>query len=328
MTLNKNIAIFGCKETSKFIIESLTIAHIITISPQLGSKNQVADYCDLTEIANSLKISLYQAESYALKSEKDINYITSLNIDIAFVIGWQRLLPEKILNSFSIGAFGMHGSSMNLPLGRGRSPMNWSIIEGKKVFYTNLFKYDAGIDSGDIVDTFKFNITDKDTAETMHLKNTLAMNYLIKRNIGLLTSNKIVYKKQRDIQPSYYPKRTPEDGIIDWQQDVYFIERFIRAVTKPFDGAFSYINNEKVIIYSAQVFDHNDFGYENELEGKIVEVFPKEKFLIKCFSGLLLVNEYLAQQPIKKGMVFNNGNKEIKIFTLNKYGNHDLYDES
>ena len=47
----------------------------------------------------------------------------------------KRLIPIDILEQFSVGAFGMHGSSMDLPLGRGRSPLNWSLIEGRKFFY-------------------------------------------------------------------------------------------------------------------------------------------------------------------------------------------------
>ena len=133
------------------------------------------------------------------KSKEDLDFISSLNIDLVFVVGWQRLIPKIILESLSIGAFGMHGSSMDLPLGRGRSPMNWSLIEDKKFFYTNLFKYNSGVDSGDILDTFKFSITNKDTAETLHFKNTLSMKYLILKNIDSLLNNSFTLKKQRDM---------------------------------------------------------------------------------------------------------------------------------
>ena len=185
-------AIFGCKNTTKFLIESLSkridIDYLITIDEEKGKKFDVADYCDLTETANKYDINVYKSKTYSLKRKEDIDYIKSLNIDVAFVVGWQRIVPGEILDSMSIGSFGMHGSSMDLPLGRGRSPMNWSIIEGRKYFYTNLFRYDSGVDSGDVLDTFKFDITHRDTAETMHFKNTLAMKYLIERNLDRLLS--------------------------------------------------------------------------------------------------------------------------------------------
>jgi len=329
MKVFDEIAVFGCKATTLFLLENLNvphkIRHLITIGPEAGQKHDVADYLDLKEIAESKGINVYQAKYYSLKSQADQEYLNALKIDLAFVVGWQRLVPPEVLSGLSIGAFGMHGSSMNLPLGRGRSPMNWSIIEGRQVFYTNLFRYDPGVDSGDVVDTFKFQITHRDTAETMHFKNTLAMKYLIERNIEGLVRNDFKLTKQDDsITPTYYPKRAPEDGLLDWGQDVQVIERFVRAVTRPFGGAFTFSGSNKVIIWDAQVFDLNDFGYENQPAGTVVAVFESGKFLVKCFGGLLLVNSYEAGFPIQKGMRFDNNSLAVKYFDRNPLGFFDV----
>ncbi len=330
MTRYKNIAVFGCKSTTLFLIRALKasfvhIHHLVTIDPAAGEKNEVADYYNLKDEVEKMGITVYTAKQYALKNAEDQAYIRSLDIDIAFVIGWQRLLPDEVLSGFSIGAFGMHGSSMNLPLGRGRSPMNWSILEGRKVFYTNLFKYDVGVDSGDVVDTYKFAITGRDTGETMHFKNLLAMKYLIEKNVNNLMSNTYQLTKQRtDIAPTYYPKRNPADSLLDWKQDVVAIERFIRAVTKPFNGAFTFIKDQKVIIWDAQVFDTSDFGYTNDAEATVIAVFPGGKFLVKCFGGLLLVNDHTSDKLVTEGSVFDNGGHSVNYHERNKFGFFDL----
>ena len=150
----------------------------------------------------------------------------------------------------AIGSFGMHGSSMDLPLGRGRSPMNWSLIEGRDIFFTNLFRYDSGVDSGDILDTFRFDILDKDTSETLHFKNTLAMKFLIEKNLDSLLGKDFHLKKQKNISPTYYPKRTPDDSLIDWNSNINDLDRFIRAVTKPFNGAFTFCCKKSLYILS------------------------------------------------------------------------------
>lgn len=333
MKVFDQIAVFGCKATTRFLLGNLDIPypirHLITINPEAGQKHDVADYADLRETAAQKGIQLYQARYYSLKHPDDQTYIRSLNLDIAFVMGWQRLIPEEVLSGLRVGAFGMHGSSMNLPLGRGRSPMNWSIIEGRRVFYTNLFRYDPGVDSGDIADTFKFEITPRDTAETMHFKNTLAMKYLIERNIEKLVRNNFVLTKQDDsLTPTYYPKREPQDSLIDWEQDVQVIERFIRAVTRPFNGAFTFIEGQKIIIWDAQVFDLNDFGYERAKPGTVAAVFDSGKFLVRCFGGLLLVNSYDAPLVPQKGQQFDTNNLAIKQFTRNQLGFFDLTDST
>lgn len=311
------------------MLENLQLPHpvqyLITISPEQGARHQVADYSDLRPAARAKNVEVYEAESYSLKNAADRKRIAEMAIDIAFVIGWQRLIPADVLDTFRIGAFGMHGSAMNLPLGRGRSPMNWSIIEGRRAFYTNLFQYDAGIDSGHVVDTLKFAIGPRDTAESMHFKNTLAMKFLIERNIGRLVRNEFTVTPQdNDIRATYYPKRSPADGLIDWSQDVYAIERFVRAVTRPFDGAFSFAGSEKILIWDAQVLDLNDFGYDLLPAGSIAAVFENGKFLVKCFGGLLLVNSWEADFQPKSGVRMDNNGREIPLFPRNRHGNFDI----
>ncbi|GJM31930.1 MAG: methionyl-tRNA formyltransferase [Saprospiraceae bacterium] len=324
-----NIAVFGCKATTYFLLENLgipyPIRHIITISPEAGAKHAVADYYDLKAYGAARGIEVYTAKYYSLKSKTDQDHINSLNIDLAFVIGWQRLIPAEILSGLNIGAFGMHGSSMNLPLGRGRSPMNWSIIENRNAFYTNLFRYDPGVDSGDVVDTFKFQITPTDTAETMHFKNTLAMKFLIEQNVEKLVQNSFrVFPQNDQITPTYYPKRTPNDSLIDWSMDVYSLERFIRAVTRPFNGAFTFVNDQKITFLNAQVFDLNDFGYDQLPVGTIAAVFESGKFLVKCYGGLLLVNDYEADFVLKRGMLFHTNGLTSNAFSRNDQGYFDL----
>lgn len=46
----------------------------------------------------------------------------------------------------------------------------------------------------------------------------------------------------------YLPKRTPGDGQIDWNRTNVEIYNFVRALTRPYPGAFSYLDNKKVFV--------------------------------------------------------------------------------
>jgi methionyl-tRNA formyltransferase len=324
------IAIFGCKHTTIFLIEALRqssqVAAVITISPASALKAEVADYCDLTAMCAELGIPCYVANKYSLKNDEDLAQIASLKLNIAFVMGWQRMIPAEVLNTFSIGAFGMHGSTDDLPIGRGRSPMNWSLMERRAHFHTNLFRYDAGVDSGDILDSFVFSIQPSDTAETMHYKNVLAMKCLVLRNLEHLSSGNLRLHPQKESTPTFYPKRNPEDSIIDWRLDVFQIEAHIRAVTKPFNGAFSFANGEQVKIYSAAIFDTDvvDYGYRDRTNGEVIEVFPGGKFLVRCRGGLLIVHDFTTNVEIVSGLVLQSPVQTIKQFPTNVLGYHDI----
>jgi len=325
---NLKVIIFGCKHTTAFILKALAqekvVDLLVTISPEMGSKEQVADYCDLRNLATQINIPVYTAHSYSLQSKEDIDFFSQIQSITGFVIGWQRLVPEHVLKHFREGVFGMHGSSQNLPFGRGRSPLNWSIIEGRKKFYTNLFRLKAGVDDGEILDTLSFSITQKDTGGTLQLKNTLAMREMIQRHLPSILSGQYQLNPQASGIPTYYPRRYETDSLIDWKMPVEFLERFIRAVTQPFNGAYSFIGQEKIILWQAQIFSNDEFLFPDSKPGEILEVFSEKEILIKAINGTLLVTNFsYIHQPLK-GSLLHFGKNPPRKFPTNQEGYFDL----
>ena len=290
-----NIYVAGCKHTTKDLIIGLErngfkINGCITINPEKGKEQKVAGYYDLRSFLNEKKIKQYTAEKYNLKGDNDRKAIELIDIDILLVMGWQRLIPDWFLNHLSIGAFGMHGSSKPLPYGRGRSPINWSLIENKKIFYTHLFQYLPGVDDGPIIGIQKFDINEFDTCLTLHFKNTLSMIRLCSKYLPQIISGDVVKIPQLKEGVTYYPKRTAEDGLIDWNKTTLEIYNLIRAVTYPFPGAFTYFDGEKTIIWKAIPFD-TQLQWNTD-PGIIVEIFYDGSFLVKTGDSTLLVQEY------------------------------------
>jgi len=307
---NKKLAVFGCKHTTLDLIEGLCrsgvkVDYCITLSPDLAKKEKVAGYFDLSSFLSTSQIPYYVVNKYKLDSDKDIDYITSLNIDIVLCMGWQRLLPEWLLKLLTIGAFGMHGSNKPLPHGRGRSPLNWSLIQNKTIFFTHLFKYDCGVDSGPIVDVQKFDITQWDNCHTLHLKNTIAMVKLCEKNIpNMLRGLNIDLHPQSDIGASFYPKRDADDGIIFWEDSTVDIFNLIRAVTRPFPGAFTFLNGKikyKLIIWYAIPFDSR-MEWNESNPGVILEVFYDKSFVVKTGDSTILVLRYNGSEISKNNI--------------------------
>ena len=325
------INLFGCKDTTLYLAKYLKTRDIkinlITISKKLAEKNQVAGYINLCDF-KELFSKIYVAKSYNLKNKIDQDYFLKVNrANLAFCCGWQRLIPSVILSSHKFGVFGMHGSARNLPFGKGRSPMNWAILENRKFFFTNLFKYNSGVDSGPIVDQRIFSIQKQDNSETLHYKNMLSMCDLISKNIQNLNKKNQKLKEQKKNYESFYPKRTPNDSIIDWNDDIFNIERLIRAVTLPFSGAISFINKIPIYLYEASIFytDLENHIYLNKKFGEIVEIFLNGKFLVRCSGGIMIINKYKSKKNmIKKNIKFDQNSPNIKRFKRNEYGFFDI----
>src|SRR5437879_10479768 len=47
------------------------------------------------------------------------------------------------------------------------------------------------------------------------------------------------------------PRRRPADGLIDWSQPSSAVYDFVRALTRPYPGAFSLLDGQRWMIWSA-----------------------------------------------------------------------------
>ncbi|MGZ5199268.1 MAG: formyltransferase family protein [Telluria sp.] len=324
-----NVILFGCKDTTlhvaRFLKELCDTVTLVTISPDKGTEQDVAGYVDLRPY-DSLFERIHIAQRYDLKSDDDVSFLKSVPCDLGIAVGWQRLVPPNILALFSVGVFGMHGSAQDLPFGRGRSPMNWSILEGRGWFYTNLFRYQAGVDDGPILDTDCFSIHDSDTAESLHYKNTLSLIKLLRDNWENFARGELRLKQQKAGEGSYYPKRNPSDGLIDWSDAITNIERLIRAVTRPFYGAFSHLGSQEVRIFRASLFytDLETHQFKDKWYGEICDVFPNGKFLVRCNGGVLLVHEFdSGTKALSPGQILESPKEKLRVFPRNRHGFFD-----
>lgn len=320
---DKKLAVVGCKHTTKDLINGLLrqgipVHHCITISPEKGEKAEVSGYMDLRPFLEEKNIPYTVTNTYHLKTEEDQETLLALGLDALFVMGWQRLIPEYWLESLSLGAFGMHGSSKPLPYGRGRSPMNWSLIQGKQAFFTHLFRYLPGVDDGPIAGQQIFEITDHDDAHTLHLKNLTAMIHLCGKTIPKLLDGTAEFHQQPDDGESFYPKRSAEDGLIHWIDSTSDCHRLIRAVAHPFPGAFTYLDNkedQKLTIWDAIPFDKY-LQWPDATPGEILDVFYNGYFLVKTGDSSLLVKHYEGIEINERhiGQVLGTAGQKRKIW--------------
>lgn len=291
----KKIVLCGIQEQGKDLIKflyknNIKVTHIVTISEDVAIKNKSdSTWVSYEDISKELNIEIYYAYSYSFKSKEDILYFKKNEFDVLLLGGWQRLITEEILNTIKY-PIGQHGSPEFLPKGRGRSPLNWAIIQGKKRLIWNLFLLNPGVDEGAVLDYQIFEIQDQDTCQTLYYKVSVAVKHMLIRVLPKLLNDEVVLSEQKG-KPSYFLKRTPEDGQINWNDSVYTINNLIRAITNPYPGAFTVYNGNQIMIWSAQIWDTMLDFYKDREYGEIVEVFGTD-YVVKCYDGLLLITDH------------------------------------
>ncbi len=302
------VVVFGVKDTSENIVEFIhnqicPVNLVITINPEVTKKNQVAGYKGLNILTEKYGIPVFEADSYFLTDEKTQNFMGGNEFEIGISMGWQRLIPKSVLDCFEYGVYGFHGNSGYLPFGRGRSPLNWSIILGDTRFNLNLFKYDEKADSPNVFATEMFSITPHDDIRTAQYKNMICSKRLIRKLLKAYHENSITIRTESKDFDSWYNKRTASDGKIDFHARTREIYNLIRGVAAPFPGAFCMLNNKKVVIWEAHPFDEM-IDFSEFAPGEVVDVFDG-KPIVRTVDGSLLIDKYECSECLKSGDVLS-----------------------
>lgn len=309
--MHYKVVVFGVKDTSENIIDFIEkeickVDLVITIAPKVLEHNQVSGFKGLSFLTEKYGIPVHEAESYFLTDDKTVKFMEENTFDIGIVMGWQRLIPKSVLDCFKEGIFGFHGNCGYLPFGRGRSPLNWSMILGDTRFNLNLFKYDEKADSPNVFATEMFQINEHDDIRTAQYKNMICSKNLIRK---LLTT----YMEKGHIEictdskdyDSWYNKRTAADGKIDFKDRTRNIYNLIRGVAAPFPGAFCYADVEdedhRVTVWQAHPFDEM-IDFRNYAPGEIIDIFDN-KLVVRTVDGSLLIDRYESSADLTKGTV-------------------------
>ncbi len=169
---------------------------------------------------------------------------------LGIVCGISELIPPELLAVPGLGFIGMHPTL--LPQGRGRAPIPWAIILGLKETGVTWFYADPGVDTGDILIQQGVPVLDSDTASTLGARTDDVAAELLCKSLPLLAAGKAHRLKQDETGASAWPRRRPEDGVIDWSRDAAALYNWVRALTHPYPGAFTYLNDRKLFVWAAE----------------------------------------------------------------------------
>lgn len=286
--------IVGSVGSSRLVLEEMIrmkfpVAMVFSLDEAYS--NNVSGYYPIHEIAEKHNIPYRKFEN--INDPENVTTIKSINPDYIFVIGLSQLVGREIIESAKKGVIGYHPTP--LPKFRGRAAAAWQILLGVRESKSTLFFINEGIDSGDIIGQEEYIIEDTDYVADVGRKSKSALKRLLNKVLPKLLDGSIEPIKQNEEEATYLLKRTPEDGLIDWDQPAEKIQRLIRAVSKPYPGAYSmYDGRHKVIFWKADYFENNKYiGIPGQIAFKTSEYID-----IVCKDGLLRVYEYEVENDI------------------------------
>jgi methionyl-tRNA formyltransferase len=171
--------------------------------------------------------------------------------DFVFSFYYRHMLNAAWLDLPKRGALNMHGSL--LPKYRGRAPVHWAIIRGETITGASLHYMLEKPDAGALVDQQPVLIGDDDTALEVSQRVAEAAQAVLRRSLPKLIAGTAPARPLDLAQGSYFGRRRPEDGRIDWHAGARAIHDLVRAVAPPFPGAFTLVNGQRLEVWKTRV---------------------------------------------------------------------------
>ncbi len=240
-----------------------------------------------------------------------IDRIAALRPAVIYSFFYRHLIPNTILRLAPRGAYNLHGSL--LPKYRGRAPVNWMIANGEREAGVTLHHMVARADAGDIVGQRATAIAEDDTALTLYRKLVPLGVDLIREFHPQIVAGRAPRRPQDLSLGSYYGRRGPEDGRIDWRWPARRIVNLVRAVTHPYPGAFGFIASRKLLIWQAEL------GAESDVHGEAGEVLGVAEGGIEVAAGAGVVTlkrvqlEGETERPASEAIAPGAGARRVRL---------------
>jgi len=196
--------------------------------------------------------------------------LRAARLDWLFIVGWSQIARPAVLETAAQGVLGIHPTL--LPEGRGRAPIPWAILKGLPQTGVTLFRLDAGVDSGPIAGQLAIPLDPRETATSLYDKVAEGHRRLIRDCWPRLEAGTLEFAQQDDARATYWPGRRPEDGAIDLSGSVRDADRLVRAVTRPYPGAFLDTGNTRYRLWSAEPRPSSGRAAGVHLDGSRLEI--------------------------------------------------------
>lgn len=246
---------------------------VITLQDDIARKKSGRVYVD--DFCNKHGIDLVKIRS--INDVEAIEAVRCRGIEWLFIIGWSQIAQKAILEAPQRGCLGMHPTL--LPKGRGRAAIPWAIIKGLDRTGVTLFKLDEGVDTGPILGQEVLPLSPNETATKLYERVANAHRTLIARIWADLVEDKVILQEQDNSLATEWPERRPEDGAFDFGARCETVDRLVRAVTRPYPGAFIDHQNGRYRIWSGKPH----FGVESDYD---LGIDDENRLCLKLSDGL------------------------------------------
>lgn len=281
-------AAFGQEVLKRLIQRKEQVVALYTPAEPEGAKNPIK------ELALASGIQVFQPRR--MKDPQVVAQYKTLGPDLNVLAFVTDIIPAEILSYPKHGSIQYHPSL--LPKHRGRSAINWAVIQGEKRTGLTVFWVDEGIDTGPILLQKEVEISEDDTTGTLYFNKLFPLGVeALMEALDLVKEGKAPKIPQDESQATYEPPCGEEHARVDWSKPLVATYNLIRGCD-PQPGAWSLLRgSKKVQFYSARPLEQMPGGKKGR-PGEILGV-DERGVVIAAGHGALLIGKLKPQGGAK-----------------------------
>lgn len=246
-----------------------------------------------------------------INSEDFVEKIKTYNTDLNISMSYDQIFGKQLIHMPPMKTINCHAGK--LPFYRGCNVLNWVLINDEKEFGITVHYMDEGIDTGDIILQKCFQITDKDTYETLLRRAYTGCADVLYDSVKMIQNGSVIRQCQEDIDAIglYCGRRIEGDELLDWNQTSREIFNFVRAICRPGPEARCFVKGKEIKINKVSMVSgsHKYRGIPGQIIGKSKHGY----WYVKTKDTMVEIIEYKSDIKLQIGMRLTGKRVEAEV---------------
>lgn len=277
------------------LLDNYNIRAIVTQPDRRGNHGNIS-FSPIKRLAMEHNLLILQPEN--IKS--DYEEILNLMPDLIITCAYGQILSKELLELPRLGCINVHASL--LPKLRGGAPIHKAIIDGHKKTGITIMYMDTKMDEGDIISQKEIEITDTDTASSLHDKLKILGRDLLLETLPSIIDGTCNRIKQDSNEATYAFTIKREDEKINFRDTKKQIYNQIRGLNS-YPGAYCLFEGKILKVWECYTTDEYPMGFD----GQITNIY-KDGIGVKVGNGEIVFTKVQLEGKQKMDAIsFING---------------------
>ncbi len=235
------------------------------------------------EVALANGLPVFQPENF--RADETVEQLRALRPDVAAVVAYGRILPQRVLDIAPKGFINIHASL--LPQYRGSAPYQWAVLDGQKETGVTAMYLIREMDAGDIIDAVKTPIAPDETAGELLDRLAVLGAGLLSKTLGRVEMGGVTHTKQDESRVSYAPMLDKSMCPIDWNRTAQQVHDHVRGL-HPWPVATMELNGQHFKVHATRIVAGS--GKPGQILG-----LTKTGLVIACGEGAVEIQSLQAE---------------------------------